>query len=459
MGARIHIAAHDAYTLIAAVFALMFAAVTPPFGAGDETAHFERAYEVATGAFLGAEGVAAGMQRLIDDAFGKVKRQEGFSDEDFRRWAAIDLDKATVTPFPEPLRIVLRLHNPLCYIHMAPLLWAGRQLDLPPLALFYLCRLAALVAGLALVRAAIRTAPAFKLQFASIALLPTAVVFLGAANIESLLIGLGFFFIAKIMALAAAPERRLTARDIAVLAATAFLIHQFKTAYFLVPALALLLPATKFASLRQRAATLALIYVPGLVVNLVWVSLVRTYMIAGLVYSTAAGGNVVDPSAQLAAILAEPLTLPLALWRTLAAPEFWAWTLESFIGVGGWTNIAMPAWAYAATGLAAALLWMSGPAAPWLSRRAVAFEVAVFAATFLAALSLLYLQWTGVGAARIDGFQGRYLLSVAPLLFAAAPYRLAALAGGRTRAAILAAGALTGLAAMLGAVAAQYYHP
>ena len=48
---------HNLYFIIAGIFGMAFLILTPPFGAGDETARFERIYEVATGQWLGAEGV------------------------------------------------------------------------------------------------------------------------------------------------------------------------------------------------------------------------------------------------------------------------------------------------------------------------------------------------------------------------------------------------------------------
>lgn len=450
---------HDAYALIALFFGLIIVAITPPFGAGDETAHFERAYEVATGAFLGAEGLPAGAQAFIDDAFGKVKAEGTFNAEDYERWAQIPLDRQTIEPYPEPIRIVLRLHNPLCYAHMAPLMAIGLQFQLPPIVLFYLCRFAALFAGVLLVRRAIAETPFFKLQFAGVALLPTAMIFFAAANVESLLIGLCFYYIAKVFALTSDARSPIARKDILALALAALLIHQFKTAYFLVPALALLIPASRFQSTRHRLSSLALIFAPGLLINLIWVALVRTYMIDGLVYSTIAGGNIVAPAEQLRSILAAPVDFLLVLLRTITSPSFIAWTIQSYFGIGGWTNIAMPVWGYIAVEIGLALVFLSGPAAPRPigAPHAVAFQSVVFLATFLGVLSLLYLQWTGVGAPRVEGFQGRYLISITPLLFAAAPWRFTMLASPAVRGAIFAAGSMAGLAAMTGAVAAQYY--
>jgi len=229
--ARLTIA--NAYALFALIAGLLFIAVTPPFGSGDETAHFERAYEIATGAVLGAEGVPAGMQAFIDDAFGRAKSGEPVNQGDFRRWRATPLEADTIVPYPEPLRAVLRLHSPLCYAHFAPVMASGIALKLPPLAIFYLGRLAALLAGVFLVRAAIDAAPEmFRAPLAFFGLMPTTVVYFSAFNIESLLVGLGFLFSPSSRATRRRPIRASTAGRSRSLRAQASCLDNSRPAIF-----------------------------------------------------------------------------------------------------------------------------------------------------------------------------------------------------------------------------------
>lgn len=57
---------HDLYTAIAALFGLVFVFLTPPSGAGEEPRHFERMFEVATGQWLGAQGLPRGVIAFTD---------------------------------------------------------------------------------------------------------------------------------------------------------------------------------------------------------------------------------------------------------------------------------------------------------------------------------------------------------------------------------------------------------
>jgi uncharacterized membrane protein len=449
----------NAYALIALIFGGLFLVITPPFGVGDETAHFERSYEVATGQFLGAEGVPAGMQTLIDDAFGKVKSGGASSREDWTRWAATPLGRNDVVAYPDPIRAVLRLHSPLCYLHFAPVMATGLALNLPPLAIFFLARLAALLAGVALVRAAIARAPAMlQPPLVFLGLLPTTVVFLAGLNIESMLVGLGFYFFALIASHSLEHDRKLTRQDIAHLAAVGFLLGQFKTGYLLAPALAIILPAAKFSSLRARLSTLALIVLPGAAACLGWALVVKDAMLGDLVYSTM-DGNHVEPGAQLAAVIGDPLAYAGVVFRTLFATDEPVFAFKSFLALGGWTEIAPPAFIYAVLSFGLALVWLSGERPPpaLTSPFASAVQAAIFAATALAILTLVYFQWNGVGDPAIKGFQGRYLIAVAPLLIALAPARLSLLAPKGRREAIAMGAPVAGLIAMAAAVIDRYY--
>lgn len=449
----------DAYALVALLFGSFFLIVTPPFGVGDETAHFERAYEIAAGRFLGAEGLPAGMQALIDDAFTQVKSGDATTAADLARWSSIPLQAQQITPYPDPIRAVLRLHSPLCYAHLAPVTAAGVALGAPPFAIFYAGRAIALFVGVFLVRAAIAGAPpAMRPPLVFLALLPTAVVYFAGFNIESLLVGLGFYYFALIAAHCAAPHQTLTRGDVLRLAGAGLLLGQFKTGYLLLPALAAILPATKFPSARRRFLILTLIIIPGMAISLGWAMIVKNAMLGDLVYSTM-DGNHVEPSAQLAGVLADPVGYAGVVLRTMFASDAPGFAWQSLLALGGWTNIPVPAPALALLTIGLFAVFLSGERPPpaMATARARAAQLLIFGATGFAILTLVYFQWNGVGDPVIAGFQGRYLLAAAPLLIALAPVRLSLMAPpGRRAAAALGAPAI-GLVAMAAAVAGRYW--
>ncbi len=449
----------DLYTLVAVFFGAFFIVLTPPFGVGDETTHVERTYEVASGAFLGGEGLPAGLQQFLGDAFGRVKSGEPVSGADFARWAAIPLEASRIEPYPDPLRAIMRLQYPGNYVHLAPAMGAGLALGASPLALLYLLRAAALLAGVLLVRQAIKIAPAaFRPAMVFIALLPTTLVFFSGVNNESVLIGLGFLWFAYVASLAARPDERLTRAEIAGLIALGFLLGQFKSGYFLLPALALILPAGKFSSPAQRLLLLILTIAPGAVVSFLWMATAKTAMLGDVAYSTMPG-NRVAPDEQIAFILADPVRYAMIVFRTFFLSPEGGEAARSLGGVAGWTNIGLPPPVYALLLVAGIALWASGekPPAAMTAPVALLVQAGLFGGVTLLILTMMYVGWTGVGAGVIDGFQGRYWLPLLPLVLALAPVRLSLLSSENARMAIAFGAPLIGLVAMAAAVFRHYY--
>jgi hypothetical protein len=449
----------DIYALVAAFFGAFFIVLTPPFGVGDETTHVERAYEVARGDFLGGEGLPVGMQRFVDDAFARVKSGEAARIADFERWAAIPLEADRIEPYPDPLRAIMRLQYPGNYVHLAPAMSAAVAVGAPPLAILYLLRVVALSAGVLLVRQAIRIAPAaFRPAMLFIALLPTTLVFFSGVNNESVLIGLAFLWFAFVASLAARPEARLTRADIAGLIALGFILGQFKSGYFLLPALALILPGGKFSSPAHRILILLLTIAPGAAVSFLWMATAKSAMLGDIAYSTAPG-NRVAPDEQIAFILGDPLRYAGIVIKTLFLSPEGGEALRGVVGLGGWTNIPLAPPFYALLLVAGLLLWASGEEPPAAIRTpfALLVQAGLFGGVTLLILTMMYIGWTGVGADLIDGFQGRYWLPLSPLALALAPVRLSLLSSENARAALAVAAPLAGLVGMAAAILTHYY--
>ncbi len=449
----------DLYTLVAVFFGAIFIFLTPPFGVGDETTHVERTYEIATGAFFGAKGLPAGLQTFIDDAFTRIKSDEKISGYDYARWSGIGLEADHIEPYADPMRAIMRLQYPGNYIHLAPVMGAALAIGAPPLAILYFLRAAALLAGILLVRQAIRLAPAaFRPAMLFIALLPTSLVFFSGVNSESVLIGLGFLWFAFLANLAARPHEPLTRKEIAGLLLLGFAIGQFKSGYFLLPSLALILPAGKFTSPAQRLIILLLTIAPGAFVSLCWMTAAKTAMLGDIAYSTAPG-NRVAPNEQIAFVLADPLRYGVIVFRTLFLSSEGGEAVRGMVGLGGWTNIPLIAPVYAMLFIAAIALWTSSDRAPpaMATPLAILIQAGIFGGVTLLVLTMMYVGWTGVGAPVIEGFQGRYWLPMLPLLLGLAPARLSLLPDDRTRFFIAVTASSIGLFTMVGSVFSHYY--
>lgn len=162
--------------------------------------------------------------------------------------------------------------------------------------------------------------------------------------------------------------------------------------------------------------------------------------------------DAIDPAAQIEVLRANPAAAVTLVAHTLAQD---VWTRRQLIGVLGWLHIVLPDWVYAmwTAVLAFAILALLTEAGPAAGPSIVALLGVALSAW--AIMLAQYLGWTPVGAAAIEGLQGRYYLPLLPFLAvgvpALAPMRLRGLA-----AVPLVAGAL-GTAAVPVAVALASY--
>ena len=175
-----------------------------------------------------------------------------------------------------------------------------------------------------------------------------------------------------------------------------------------------------------RSAVEALVVVlPGLAWTAVSIVLVSVPFVKGPPYhpgplwpgDPAVLFQTTDMAAQLAVLVHRPgliATLPV---RAMIAG--WDNYLRSMIGVLGLLNIVLPDWSYHvwewALAAAAAAELLRSRAEPRSVRGggALVIGLAIVASVF-ATFMAQYLSWTSVGAAMIDGVQGRYFLPLIP---------------------------------------------
>jgi uncharacterized membrane protein len=123
-------------------------------------------------------------------------------------------------------------------------------------------------------------------------------------------------------------------------------------------------------------------------------------------------------SGQFHHLLADPLLLPTVMMNSFA--EKGPWLLKSVIGYLGFTDTLMPNWYYLAVA-GALIVALIAPE----NRGPVLWPATLALLTFVALLTALcaalYMTWTPLGRATINGLQGRYILPVLPLLAWAIP--------------------------------------
>ncbi|MGF1545505.1 MAG: DUF2142 domain-containing protein [Parvularculaceae bacterium] len=448
---------HGLYTALAGLFGLAFLVVTPPSGAFDEPARFLAAYEVATGSWFGAEKAPAGLVEFHAEMLGYAERRDRFGAADFAALRRITLRKDELVAPANPLRVVLRVHHPLASFAYAPAMRAGLALNLNPFTIFVLCKLTTFAIGFALMREAIKATPSRRYAAALIALAPTSVFLLGAMNFDAILLG-SCFLDAALLAKWSGGRAPLSLVQAGALCALGFAIGSMKLPYAILPLLALIAPRAAFDRFPgRRVGFTAAATLPGIASGVVWALFAKARMFGDVAYTTP-DGDFVSPSRQLEGMLDAPFDFLRTLAASLFDPNSLSLYLAQAIGFIGWNRVMLPGWVYVAYIVALGVLFFDRAAAPRLAHdaRALVWRLTIAGAVVSSSLALLYLQWSSVGASKIAGYQGRYLLPIAPLLLLAGPTRLGGLRTDVQRAAVVLVVAAISLAVAVGAIWTAY---
>lgn len=410
------------FLIVSTIAGLFLVALIPPLAGGNEPMKFQRAASIANGQLLVKPVLLPrGLNELPIEAgtrFPEGARPPfGYSWSDWRAVAGIPLQAAQPTiSRPNPIAVL----NPVSYIPQSTAIAAAQAVGLSPLAIFYLGRLGGLIGGIALTFFAIRIMPVRKLGLTAIALMPPIIFSRSTLDADQLTNGLAFLFIAM-AAREIGGSGRMPGSRVAGLALVAFVLALSKSAYLLMPLLALAIPAERFGSGRRKALVCALICLPGIAGSLAWMLLLKLTYLTTFKYRTWSG--VVDPQQQLALVLSHPLAFAGTFFRTLFTTSLVPLAVIDFIGTFGPPVTMRLLLIVALAGLLAATVLSEAPIAlpPLRAGHTKVLAAAITLLTFGLILTLLYLQWTRLGGPVIDGFNGRYLYPLAPLMLLIIP--------------------------------------
>jgi uncharacterized membrane protein len=404
------------FLFFASLAGLALVALIAPAAGGNEQMNFQRAASIAAGNILIRpvplpNGIARTLS-ITDRRFPEgIVAPYGYSRSDFDQLAALKLDKEHPTVVQPNAIAVL---HPVSYVPQVPVIALGMALGMPPLAIFYLGRLIGLAAGVALTFFAIRLMPVHKHLLAAVALLPPMIFSRSTLDADQFNNGLAFLLLALIVREMLA-EGPLRTRTFLALVLGAFVFAQAKTAYFLLPVLVVAIPAKRLPL--PRLAAWALLIIPGIVASIAWILILRS------TFSTAAyrtWSGVVVPEQQLQLVLADPLHFGAVILKTVFATPFIPAAILDFLGRFG-PPVALPLPFFPVLALLLAGVAMCEGQQPHIPRAAKILALLIAFATVAIILTLLYLQWTRVGAPTVDGFNGRYLYPLVPLFLLALP--------------------------------------
>jgi uncharacterized membrane protein len=448
-GSRLRVDAAQAlrrwFVAIAAITCLVIASITPPFQAADEYLHFYRAYQISTGQLIPDRqtGSCSGYsydftnELCLGGALPRslllTVRQASATDLRFDATRKQDLAswrRLWSFPLNPDDRHFLKfnttgLHAPIAYVPQAIGIALGRSIvqlpgfpPPPPIALMYCGRLANGLIWIAFVYFAMQLAPEFTLGWLAIGLLPMALFQASSLSADVLTNGLACLLVALVVRYRSRPwESSITPWLLSLLTT---LLAVSKLAYAPMALLLLLIPARSFFPVCTRPhcpscrwlwlsasgfLAIASVFAWSQVVDQIYVSLHPN----------------LDPTAQIAGILADPLGFIAIAIVTLTTNA--GHYLQQFIGVFGWLDTPLPTPHIIGYTIALTLAVLCGQTGvnlsnryirPWRKRDRLIAALALGGS--IGVLCVLAYLWNIVGVDRIGGLQGRYFIPLAPLL-------------------------------------------
>lgn len=405
------------FLLLSLLFGGCLTFLVPPFQAPDEFNHYYRTRQILDGVFF-SERTPQGLGGRIS-----VSAQEilsAFEDIPFHpeaRTSRAEILAALRQPSAdEPKRFIgfsnTALYSPVNYLPQLAGVAVARRFTANPLAHMYSGRICNLLLWTLLVFLSIKITPIFKWLILCLALLPMSLFLSSTLSGDPMTNGLSFFIIASILKLAFLSGPTIRPGDMRGIFAATSVLSLAKPFYFPVVCFYFFIPTERFNSPRSRYFLFLPAFLPALALQLLWL------WITGQSYVAHRVDIPVSPQAQLAYLLHHPLFFLETALRTLyhSAPDI----LVMFLGTLGWLDTFLPTTLLWLTGgtlaLTALLDHQRSLVVTW--RQKTVGILIFFGITLLVYLSQ-YLHWNPVGAAFIEGMQGRYLIAFSPLLFLA----------------------------------------
>ena len=401
------------FLIVGGIFGLLLIGITPPLQTPDEATHFLRAYQVSQLGFVGTndDGVIGGYlpvsfektQALVDTE-PVIEFNPGAKYNLHKTIAAlkIDLDENT-TEFETVGGAVT--YSPVGYIPQAIGIAIGVLLNLPPILLMYIARVANLIVWLLLIYGAIKLLPYKKWALVGVALLPMLVAQSGSPGVDMLSIGLATVFITYILKLRA--QSLVSNKSLLFIFLLGCAIALTKQTTILVLGFVFLLKMNQFSGTRTKTIMtfIALIMVP-ILVSIGW-----GILTSHLNLVAAAGVPGQNSSQQLIGLINEPWRLPKVIFNTF----FFDWgdgVVGALIGSFGWLDTPLSSGLVMIGYVTLAFLLFTNYEKPKLPLRRTDVWVitSILALYVVGTMAALYITYAPVGFGVFYGLQGRYFL-------------------------------------------------
>ena len=435
---------------LALPFGLLFLFLSPPFQAPDEQVHFFRVFQIKQFDLRGERvypfGAGAPLPSNFNQAAIDLVQQPAAGAEiskyDVGRAAQYlfqlpDAHDRALTNFPNTV-----VYSPVPYmVHLIGAFISDNVMHLGIIPIIYFMRLVGFFVWLLVIYFLIRFIPYGKWVLVTIGLIPTTIYQATTINADTFTTLITFSFITLVLYLYA-NRSRLLGRDYVALLSTATLLNLAKPGYIIVTAISLILVSKIDGGKLKRILTVLVGLFIAAIPFVIWMYLVKD-LSAQIPLQLKPGANV-DVAGQIANIIHSPTDLLYAYFISIFS-NYGSGILIGIVGSFGWIDYPLPFWMIA---IGVFLIIFS---LVYASKDEIKLRMnkvrdrlwifVVFIASVLFLMLVLYLTWTPVGFRRVDGFQGRYLIPLIPLLIPVLQTRLFAFSiGDALRAKIIITG-------------------
>lgn len=224
---------------------------------------------------------------------------------------------------------------------------------------------------------------------------------------DALVISLSFFFVAYILHIAYGDIKRLKRSNYLILAICSMLIGLCKIVYLPLVLLILLIPASKFGSKKRKRIVFGAVVVIAAILNISWLVISANYLVE---YNPG-----VNSGLQLFNVITHPLKYLMTIFRTVNE-QGRDWLVGIFgLSIGGF-RLAPPVVLLFLHFTILVLLFAQKDEPIKLKLFDRFLTAFVFLAIAVLIFTSLYMQWTPLGAATVQGIQGRYFIPILPLI-------------------------------------------
>ena len=400
----------ELYTIIVLLVFGLLAVFLLPISAGyDEETHLMRIWEMSDLEFIPNEALGKDMPfptvywemsyrrpfivRAVAPEFWETYRGLPINAHEYI-YQGVETRSVYSPPLLLPQTIVMR--------------YLGRSFQLPALTVYYAIRIIGLLSYLVLAWLAVRIIPFGKWILAILATSPVAILQAASISTDPISNGIAFLFIAGTLAIA--KREQIQRREWFTLAFLFFILFWGKLN--IVPLAILPFIIIRPSQFKSRSAYAALI---ATAVILLLVEVLGWGLIAYSRLGTPPEGT--DPAGQVKFIISHPFEFLSVLARNLWTRTFGY--ITNWIAIYGFAYWPVPTPVYFLSGAAVITAMFTKDNDNTADKKIRWGLFFVFVITYLATLGSMYITFNPVGFDQINDVQGRYFMTVMPLLFLA----------------------------------------